>query len=545
MLRILLILALTGFVSLKTTAQTRDWSTVQETDTPYFAGGVFHTKSFLGGRYTGIFTRGRLIRRITVDSVQQIHNERKLFFPQVWRDIDSGGFSYAPFARLKSGWQGSFCRQIGDGVDEFYNFLGDTIRIHIRATPVASWKLVTDSSGLEIRASITSMGGTMLNGITDSFREATLQAYQNNFPVPHLYNGRKLRWTKAQGWVRTLDWYVFPYGVTKLPGYLSPPIEGAKEDTASYDRIDDTLDLSKGRTIADLQARYAPGNAWRTYGDDGNYVGRGSEHYLYFHDSVLNLSLSGNKCIVQLQRDSCDFLLVYPTGAPNPGYWRKVSQMGILHTDTIIADSARINKRQWILPEVTVSDSSSYPKVWNFLLTDSFCGRPQVCAEFSFNIQPAALGNAPPPYVISSFNEERNCYQNVTTIGTTMTMYCSANAVGPVPFKSSLLEYLKTAACTYGSYVDVLALSVGATAVPENTITLSPNPADQLVYLNAPDALTGSHFIITDLQGKSVLNGHLGKGETAVSVAELPTGFYLIKVWGAGLQQVQKLLIQR
>ncbi len=446
-------------------------------------------------------------------------------------------FVFGHAAQLTSGWQGSFCRQLGDSVDEFYNFLGDTIRVHIRATPVDSWIVVTDSSGVEVRATITAMGATRLNGITDSFREVTLQAYQNNMVTAHYVNGKKLRWTKAQGWVKTLDWYIFPYGET---GSIYGHYYGTKEDSASYDRIDDTIDLSKGRSIADVQARYAPGNAWRTYGEDGRDIRLDLSHYFYFHDSVINVFQLGHTYIAQMQRDSCDFQFVRSSPTMSwVGYWQATPYSGILHTETITADSARLNRRQWIFPDGETYGRFGYQGVQTFLLTDTFCGRPQVCADFDFSIGPDGLGHN----IIYSDNGGGSYYQNAAGLGNTANMYCSSFSEDFMPFNYSRLEYLKTAACTYGTYINVPALSVSQTTA--STFSLFPNPTQDLLYIRLPDGLFSAEITLSNVQGSTVKKQNLNNNEESVVVGDLPAGLYLVRVVGKGFSGTQKVVIAR
>lgn len=539
MKQFLLLLALTGFISLKTTAQNRNWSTIQETDTPYFAGGIFEMKR---GHFGGSTPKGQLIRRIYIDSVRQGVGQRTLFFPKTLRGFDTSHQIWPGVAYLKylPGWQGPFCLQKGDSLDEFYNFRGDTIRVHIQAAAGATWTLTKDSSGAEIRAQIIGVGMQPMGGGPDSFREAILQAYRNGVAVAHIYNNRKLRWTKTKGWVKTLDWFAFPY---RNSGLLSEPDftysnYAAQEDTASYDRIADTLDLSLGSTLADLQNQYQPGNAWRNY-TEGGYGPYTPNFRRYVYDSVLAITALGNQCVVQIQSSSCEFRFRPPTGGSNPnGYWQAATQSGIFHTDTLTADTSLTPRRLWITP-----DEGDGQRTWSvFLITNTICGKPVITKDFRFAV------NWNPHFYLTIAEYGRSGVERFSYIpggGTAGHFSESPFSEMNMSYQSSRLEYFRTHSCTYGNYIDVPSLLVGATAAPEAAIALSPNPADEVVFINIPETLPGSLFSITNLQGKSVLNGRLKKGHTAVSVAALPAGFYLVKVWGAAFQQVQKLLIQR
>ncbi|RYD52099.1 MAG: T9SS type A sorting domain-containing protein [Sphingobacteriales bacterium] len=514
-------------------SQTRDWSTIRETDTPYFLGGTYAAKApfHLG-------TSGRLIRRIQVDSVRQLTNERRLYFPTVLRSIDTSAPIWPgdPYGRHKSGWQGPFCRQLIDGTDEFYNFRNDMIRIRTRAAVGTIWTLFKDTSGIEIRATLTAVGAVSLNGITDSFRQMTLQAYQNQLPVAHFHNGRTLEWTKLQGWAKTLDWFPFPY----MDSHFGQPFSwraGVPEDTSTYDRLADTPDLSKGRTLADLQGLYKPGTILRIYTERGSY-GHYKEFYRYDQDSVLNIQISGLRVIVQFWRSSCEFQLMPPTGPSRPGpYWVTTPYPGTFYTDTFSADSGRIAKHNWILPDAV--DTGVSGTSWNYLLTDSLCGRPQVCADLNFLYQAITPGL----YWVGRYQGSVSDYtQTATGLGRTRSYHYSGSFDGPIRYLYSRLEYLRTDSCTYGTYLDVPALSISQVG-QNNGITLYPNPANDFLQLTLPEAAGVVNVGLVNLQGTVVATQPVTQPTLSMPVGHLPVGVYFVRFSGKKPIKLCKLII--
>lgn len=74
-------------------------------------------------------------------------------------------------------------------------------------------------------------------------------------------------------------------------------------------------------------------------------------------------------------------------------------------------------------------------------------------------------------------------------------------------------------------------LSLGAIAAQQDAhIVLYPNPAHERIYI-CGDMQPSSHVEVMNLIGEIVLNEELTN--SAISIADLPSGIYVVKVYGA------------
>lgn len=65
-------------------------------------------------------------------------------------------------------------------------------------------------------------------------------------------------------------------------------------------------------------------------------------------------------------------------------------------------------------------------------------------------------------------------------------------------------------------------------------LTVSPNPATDVLILERAQATGKYSYAIFDMQGRKVLDGSLSKGREAIGVKQLPAGVYTLRVSGAG-----------
>lgn len=102
---------------------------------------------------------------------------------------------------------------------------------------------------------------------------------------------------------------------------------------------------------------------------------------------------------------------------------------------------------------------------------------------------------------------------NMTSIGT----------VGPNPGKLAL---------------DVRA-SQGVAAISPETLVVAPNPTSDLLFVKGP-VVEGTRFRVLDQSGREVLGGRLATGRTALDIADLAPGAYVLSMDGA-IARFQKL----
>jgi hypothetical protein len=276
----------------------------------------------------------QLLRMIRVDSQQQTTGGIKLFFPPT---IQADAVGMNTCLHLKPGWQGGFCLRQPLGEELFFNRRGDTIQIRTQAALGQPWTLIRDSTGLQIQATLTALGTTAVDGVPDSFRTATLQAYRNGAVVPHAYNGRTLRWSKAHGWLQTLDWYSFPYGARY--GFYA----GALDDSADYQRLSKTIPFYQGLSDTDVLRKYTPGNEWVFKTNSGNTLNPMAS-FSYQSDSVIATRRVGNQLLAEIRYQ-------IRLGSQSSGSQSSTLQSGI-RTDTIALGQPIVSYPQLIRPDI-------------------------------------------------------------------------------------------------------------------------------------------------------------------------------------------------
>lgn len=77
---------------------------------------------------------------------------------------------------------------------------------------------------------------------------------------------------------------------------------------------------------------------------------------------------------------------------------------------------------------------------------------------------------------------------------------------------------------------------------PESSVTVYPNPAGAVCYLNSSSPLTVS-YSLSDLLGRKLIAGSF-TGATALSLADLPKGIYLLHLYENNRERILKLVHQ-
>jgi hypothetical protein len=85
----------------------------------------------------------------------------------------------------------------------------------------------------------------------------------------------------------------------------------------------------------------------------------------------------------------------------------------------------------------------------------------------------------------------------------------------------------------------------GITEAFSNKLSVYPNPAQNMVYLNLPEAKGTIQIHLTDLQGKTVLSRTLpASANLQLALPELAKGMYILKAEGGKQIYLQKIVIQ-
>ncbi len=80
------------------------------------------------------------------------------------------------------------------------------------------------------------------------------------------------------------------------------------------------------------------------------------------------------------------------------------------------------------------------------------------------------------------------------------------------------------------SVLNVLIISGIKEMLPENNLSVFPNPANDVITVNINDNLLNSDYTILDQLGRSVLAGKLTSNTNLVSIVELSSGYYILVI---------------
>lgn len=75
----------------------------------------------------------------------------------------------------------------------------------------------------------------------------------------------------------------------------------------------------------------------------------------------------------------------------------------------------------------------------------------------------------------------------------------------------------------------VLGPTIVAQNIPQPSLFLFPNPAQDLLSITVSADLVGSQFSVLDITGKLILTGLFGKEESQLSVTNLENGIYFLR----------------
>lgn len=112
---------------------------------------------------------------------------------------------------LYSSWIGSKIIVKEDGTNIFFNKEEDSIKIETLAKLNETWTSYQKEDSLIIKAEIINWDTTSFLGITDSVKTIGFQAYDENMDsLAHEVNEMTIAISKYHGFVRTLNFYLFP-----------------------------------------------------------------------------------------------------------------------------------------------------------------------------------------------------------------------------------------------------------------------------------------------------------------------------------------------
>ena len=89
------------------------------------------------------------------------------------------------------------------------------------------------------------------------------------------------------------------------------------------------------------------------------------------------------------------------------------------------------------------------------------------------------------------------------------------------------------------------ALGLKQEMIPQNKISISPNPANDVLVVSAEFQSNGNSIAtIFDINGQAVLEDAFQSGENRIDILKLPSGIYFLKITGSGLQSAATFVIE-
>jgi hypothetical protein len=425
-------------------------------------------------------------------------------------------------------WLGPRLVRQSDGTEFYFNSRKDTITIHTQAQQGESWVLVVDTAKRRFVGTVTQSAIATIDGVPDSFKTISIQAYVGNNPISHPYNNKVLQFSKAHGWLQTLDFFRFP---NRIWGDQY----GVAIDSTQHFRL--PAAFREGRTTQDIDWKYKPGNEWiwKQESQISNNPDRKATHTTVRHDSVTAFQkIAPNMGLATIR--TVEFINYHSFVFSSSSYIDSSATTVYTHTDTVQ------NIAQGPIPTTIENpwrSSVLYRNyAWKYDSVRYFVTQAGLSRGYYPRYQNGCMRLLPTlgaPDDFSSFSTY------LTDFGSTAFYIQDVNDVYWREEYGRYI-YIKTGTDHFGSKVDVSKLAVEAAhATP--LFTIAPNPANEKIVVTTP----GTQILqvqLMDISGRVIRQMSFQQRRLTVSTADIPDGLYLLEITGSGVRQTSKVLIQ-
>ncbi len=518
-------------------ANAQNWKTVNTPDTTYFRGGL-HRSDYFTNQYSDI------LKMTFTDSSSASGGDSTFYFYNAIRGTGIGQC----LDTIAPTWLGSKFIHKANGTEYYFNSISDTITINTQVQQGDTWTLAKDNTNLTFEATVISTGLTTVEGVPDSFKRLTIQAYQNGNAIANPYNGKILEWSKDHGWLTTLDLYRFPNQINGWEEF------GVLTDSTQLTRLDNGfahLDMN----YIDLLWKYTPGNEWIHHDEQGMAM-YGSVPYdgalkTIIHDSVISSSLLNSNSIEVNFMTKKYTVNNWSFDITNNHFDSTASSVTIFHTDTIslitpesIADNIH---RELLQPGLQIPDINITPEMHTRYFTDTLCGRPTLRSYFLNGYYVHYSNNCWVfDYGISggSTSSDTRLYG----FGPISYLYATSGLVlmyGSLDYyQKQYYSYLKLPNCTSGIKIDVIALDAQDLVKAKPVINVYPNPAKGSICFQSSYIDPEASVRLTDMTGKLLLQQQGLQHNNLIDTKAIASGMYLIHVVTARGSTTIKVMIQ-
>jgi hypothetical protein len=396
-----------------------------------------------------------------------------------------------------------------NGEEFFFNVINDTIKIRTHAQLSDSWVMAKDTNGHDFIATIASLDTLTIEGVLDSIKTISVQAYNGITPVANGYNSLQIQLSKNHGFQTVFEFYTFPNYDSIFTSAIGP----YPKLQYPHRRLEKSLTDINFRKV-DLVKKFQPGNEWIIFKKDigGFYI---------LHDSILSSTLlNPNKISVEMYRHTY-YHYILSSPPQNDTFYHTYSTI----VDTFLSDtlSSKLKNRIFetpFLPSIT----GSFRFFWNHI---------QVTCD-GISVKDTAEQYTP----MSGNTVISNTYQS--DYGLRANFFHYYNGGTPAYYEFQTL-YMKIGYCIEGTKLNFKSLSIHDIDKVSSLILAYPNPANHAIQISNPSNLIISSFTINDILGTRLINKpYVGE----IDISSLSSGLYYL-VLNTNKGQATKVIIKK
>lgn len=499
-------------------ANAQDWQTVRPADTVFFVAGPHSgmPQPYWVQPHTHVAPMPSMVRALYVIATNNFSNGNTQYvFPKAVRDTNKGGgYNYSKCMDTASpSWLGRFVVHSSTGTEYYINSKGDTITLFTLAQPGYQWTIAHSSSGVLIKASLSNAGIITFDGITDSFKTVTLQAYDSNgAPVAHWCNSLLLQWSKQHGWLKALDFYCFPNNISNYDH------GGEVTDLTQHFRLPAKVNVST--LNYDALTQYTAGNEWivqRWYGNNGTL-----KSYKTTHDSVLSTALlTGNRIAAQLK--------------------------SVYYSDDGISTLVSTNTHWDTLNIVTTIQQfkTAYFAEPKHITSRFFIDTTSVCGNYLFSIENLVTCGG---FGCVNGCCKLNCYEGVyhkcsryimpMGLGYDFEYYDDLDRYNYV--KELLVSYMRIGGCVSGIKYTPLSTTP---ELHQLQVRIAPIPANTHLSVNLELSAGNCDLVLRNAIGKVIFTQSGISRSAEIQTGAFPNGLYLLEISGKEAKAFRKVII--
>jgi hypothetical protein len=489
------ILLLFFLTSLSKFCLAQNWKTIIANDTIFYKVIAVGNDSDWNG----------YLRNIYIDSQKVIVGiETNYLYPSLRLDINN------VMDTLKGdSWIGKINERNSQGEEYYYNRRNEAIVIKTLANLNDSWLFSTDSLGNTYQATISSLDTMSINGVLDSIKLISIQAYNGTSQVMSVYNNLPIILSKSHGMVQLFEFYCFPY---QQIAEINAPYEVLPKLPLVHVRINkDTFFKSQQRV--DLALKYKPGNEWISYHIMSNSPGSGGLKK-YIRDSIISsLPLSPSAFMVEHYIDS--FFWYEPIlGNPNnfPPY----------HTYTTRTDTFTNNLIPGLYLDMFPESKASCHFIPGTIQSRHFSWKSinRICDLYLY--RDTIEGRSPNS---GNFNI---CDVYLEKFGQTKSFWHSYDGSNSTFLFYDYL-YIKLDACEIGTYFNFKTLDVSSIQAKDLQIDVYPNPSNGIYTVQSNLSLI-KNIRVLDLQLRTLLNQQFSTNTIQIDLQKYSSNLFFVEI---------------